>query len=255
MKQINEIITALKQDGYILLDNGHHANSNGEYWRFVNPDTFQTVLLEDEELDEEDLWNCLGSSDEEVLYRLSNEIFKKDYNKITKEQKAQIDKAISRQTEAYEKVMRVLIEEQREKPIAFEDLSIEKKNGLLAELQEKEEGVSNYSEEELKEYYENKDKEPETKYVILGAVDNGTPNVDVFYSSKDEAKAKAIYNKLQRLDALQDADTEDEKDKHEKLYQDLQEEGIELFSEDDWIEDMPVDWELNGLYEFKEVEV
>ena len=115
MKQINEIITALKHDGYVLLDNGHHVNSNGEYWRFVNPDTFQTVLLEDEELDEEDLWNCLGSSDEEVLCLLSNEIFKKDYNKLTKEQEAEIGKAISRQTEAYEKIMRALIEEQREK--------------------------------------------------------------------------------------------------------------------------------------------
>lgn len=255
MKKINEIITALKQDGYILLDNGHHTNSNGEYWRFVNPDTFQTVLLEDEELDEEGLWNCLGSSDEEVLYRLSNEIFKKDYNKLTKEQQAEIDKAISRQTKAYEKVMRILIEEQREKPIPFEDLSTEKKNDLLKELQEKEEGVSNYSQEELKEYYESKGKEPQVKYVIMGAVDNGTPNVDVFYSSKDEAQAKEIYKKLQRLNALQNAETKDAKDEHDKLYQDLQDEGIKLFSEDDWVEDMPVDWELNGLYEFKEVGV
>ena len=96
--------------------------------------------------------------------------------------------------------------------------------------------------------------EPSKKeYVIYGALDNGTPNVDIFFSSKDKDEAVKLYKELMQLQLLCN---EQQYDAFKKRYEALQEAfEIELFSEDDWIDDEPVDWEVNGLYEQEEIKV
>jgi len=89
--------------------------------------------------------------------------------------------------------------------------------------------------------------------MIYGSVDNGTPNANIFFITEDKEKAEEIYKKLQRLKDLQFPKTKELKKEHDKIYQELQEDEIELFSEDDWIDDTPVDWDLNPMIEFKEV--
>ena len=91
------------------------------------------------------------------------------------------------------------------------------------------------------------------KYVIYGALDNGSPNVDIFFSSKDKQEAVKVYKELIQLQHLC---TQQQYAEFKERYEVIQEVfGIELFGEDDWIEDEPVDWEVNGLYEQKEIRI
>ncbi len=94
-----------------------------------------------------------------------------------------------------------------------------------------------------------------TQYMIKGAVDNGSPNVDVFYISEDKEKAIKVYRQIIRLEELTEKQNEEDKEEFDKLYQDLQDEGCEIFSENDWIGDYPVDFEVSGIYEFKIMEI
>ena len=94
-----------------------------------------------------------------------------------------------------------------------------------------------------------------SKFVIVGCVDNGEPNAEVFYSSDNEEEAKEIYKKLQRLNDLQFPETKELKEEFEALYQELQDKGIELFSEDCYVENNPVEFDLTGIFRLEEMVV
>jgi len=93
------------------------------------------------------------------------------------------------------------------------------------------------------------------KFVIVGCVDNGEPNAEVFYSSDNEEEAKEVYQKLLRLNDLQFPTTKELKEEFEALYKELQDKGIELFSKDSYIEDTPVEFDLTGIFRLKEMVV
>lgn len=108
--------------------------------------------------------------------------------------------------------------------------------------------------EEVKEMITGLEKQQDTKYIIVGCVDDETPNASIFFESTDKVKVQEIYGKLLRLNDLSFPTTKALKGEHDELYKDLQEEGIEIFGEDAWIDDTPVDWDLTGIYETEAVQ-
>jgi len=90
-------------------------------------------------------------------------------------------------------------------------------------------------------------------YMIYGSKDNERGNLEVFYIGEDAAKAKGIYKKLVRLNDLKFPETEVLKKEHNKLLEELREEGISLFEYDEYITAEPIDWDISGFIEFKNV--
>jgi len=102
--------------------------------------------------------------------------------------------------------------------------------------------------EEVKEMIMGLEKQQDTKCIIVGCVDDETPNASIFFESTDKAKVQGIYEKLLRLNDLSFPTTKALKDEHDTLYHDLQEDGVEIFGEEAWIDDTPFDWTLTGIY-------
>ena len=89
------------------------------------------------------------------------------------------------------------------------------------------------------------------EYMIYGAKDNGNPNTEIFFVTDDLKVLKRVYKKLQRLNDLQTPQSKSLKAEHEDLILDLdQNEGVTIFSEDDYFDDELINWDINGVTEF-----
>lgn len=89
------------------------------------------------------------------------------------------------------------------------------------------------------------------KYMIYGKVDNTSPNKDIFFITEDKNKADEIYKKLQRLNSLQFPNTKELKEEYNKLYEELKNEGIEIFSDEELLGNSIPQWNLNKQIEFE----
>lgn len=75
--------------------------NKGEYFRYINTKTFATILLQEECLDNEDLWNIMNTDDETIHEKV------KELNKDLSDE--EIDKKIDNEDEDYIKVMQEII--------------------------------------------------------------------------------------------------------------------------------------------------
>ena len=88
---------ASHMDGFVPLDSGRGCNQ-GYFIRLVNKETFETVTIIDEELDQEEFWNILGLDEGEIVEEL-------EAQGVT-----DVDKEIAEEGPAYQKIIRDKIE-------------------------------------------------------------------------------------------------------------------------------------------------
>ena len=94
------------------------------------------------------------------------------------------------------------------------------------------------------------DNKPKSKFMIYGSVDNGSPNLDVFYVTENKEEAKEVYKKLQELQQEMNGNLEI----FNRIYDVLKSKGINIWGEDEWIENFPRDFNVSSLVEIQEVE-
>lgn len=85
-------------------------------------------------------------------------------------------------------------------------------------------------------------------YLIYGSVDNGTPNMEIFYRTENKEECKKVYEKLLRLSDLSFPTTDTLKDEQEKLLEELSEFGVNVWGEDN------ADFTI-GLAEIKDIKI
>ena len=92
----------------------------------------------------------------------------------------------------------------------------------------------------------------EEKYIIMGEKDNNSPNVEVFSVEDNKEQAIKVYNMIVKLKKY----FEDKKIKEfENLKTELEDLGVVIFGEDDYIMGLPIDFEVRYPQIIKELVV
>ena len=99
MKQIGK---ELENQGYKLIQQGQDIN--GEWFRFIHQETFKTICINEESLDDEELWDNLGTSEGEIIEAIQKK------GKTSEEAKTIIDK----ERKEYDEVIKEIIKENQE---------------------------------------------------------------------------------------------------------------------------------------------
>lgn len=66
---INQITEILNKKGFVCVSQGHGIGGQMGY-AFVNKETFEYLGIQEEDLDDEDFWNVLGTTEEEIKHKL-----------------------------------------------------------------------------------------------------------------------------------------------------------------------------------------